>query len=70
MPKLSYDTPGGITVTRLESGIPFHKGLKGLLHKLDRYRGIYLSSGYEYPERYSALGIRTGVNYVMYSMTH
>ena len=24
----------------------------------------------EYPERYSALGIRTGVNYVMYSMTH
>jgi anthranilate synthase len=53
MPKLSYDTPGGITVTRSESGIPFHKGLKRLLHKLDRYRGIYLSSGYEYPERYS-----------------
>jgi anthranilate synthase len=53
MPKLSYDTPGGITVTRTESGIPFHKGLKGLLRKLDRYRGIYLSSGYEYPERYS-----------------
>ncbi len=53
MPKLSYNTPGGITVTRLESGIPFHKGLKRLLHKLDRYRGIYLSSGYEYPERYS-----------------
>jgi hypothetical protein len=24
----------------------------------------------EYPERYSALGIRTGVNYVLYSMTH
>ena len=53
MPKLSYNTPGGITVTRLESGIPYQKGLKRLLHKLDRYRGIYLSSGYEYPERYS-----------------
>ena len=53
MPRLSYTTPGGITVTRLESTIPFEKGLKGLLHKLDRYRGIYLSSGYEYPERYS-----------------
>ena len=53
MPKLSYNTPGGITVTRLESAIPYHKGLKRLLHKLDRYRGIYLSSGYEYPERYS-----------------
>jgi len=24
----------------------------------------------EYPERYSALGIRTGVNYVIYAMTH
>ena len=24
----------------------------------------------DYPERYSALGIRTGVNYVIYSMTH
>jgi len=33
--------------------MPYKKGLKHLLHKLDRYRGIYLSSGYEYPERYS-----------------
>jgi hypothetical protein len=24
----------------------------------------------EYPEKYSALGIRLGVNYVVYSMTH
>jgi hypothetical protein len=24
----------------------------------------------EYPERYSALGIRIGVNYVVYSLTH
>jgi len=23
-----------------------------------------------YPEKYSALGIRTGVNYIVYSMTH
>ncbi len=53
MPKLSYETPHGITVTRSRSGISYHKGLKRLLHKLDRYRGIYLSSGYEYPERYS-----------------
>ena len=53
MPKLSYTTPSGIVVTRSASVLPFHKGLKPLLHKLDRYRGIYLSSGYEYPERYS-----------------
>ena len=24
----------------------------------------------EYPEKYSALGIRIGLNYVMYAMTH
>src|SRR5271156_2453203 len=53
MPKLSYTTPGGITVSRLTSTSPFKKGLGHLLNKLDRYRGIYLSSGYEYPERYS-----------------
>jgi anthranilate synthase len=53
MAKLTYTTPGGINVTRLTSAIPFKKGLGHLLHKLDRYRGIYLSSGYEYPERYS-----------------
>ena len=23
-----------------------------------------------YPEKYSALGIRTGVNYIVYAMTH
>src|SRR5712692_1149560 len=53
MPNLSYTTPSGITVTRSASAIPFKKGLGHLLHKLDRFRGIYLSSGYEYPERYS-----------------
>ncbi len=53
MSKFSYTTRSGITVTRTTSVIPYKKGLKPLLHKLDRYRGIYLSSGYEYPERYS-----------------
>jgi anthranilate synthase len=53
MPKLSYTTPSGITVTRSDSQTDYKKGLKHLLHKLDRFRGIYLSSGYEYPERYS-----------------
>ena len=53
MAALRYTTPGGINVTRLTSAIPFKKGLGHLLNKLDRYRGIYLSSGYEYPERYS-----------------
>jgi anthranilate synthase len=53
MPKLTYTTRSGISVTRIESRLAYKKGLKHLLHKLDRHRGIYLSSGYEYPERYS-----------------
>jgi len=53
MPKASYTTGSGIVITRTVSTSPYQKGLKHLLHKLDRYRGIYLSSGYEYPERYS-----------------
>src|SRR5579872_3926301 len=49
----SYTTPGGIVVDRTLSKVPYQKGLKTLLRKLDTQRGIYLSSGYEYPERYS-----------------
>ncbi len=53
MPQLQYSSRSGIEVTRRVSRLPFEKGLEQLLHKLDRQRGIYLSSGYEYPERYS-----------------
>jgi anthranilate synthase len=49
----SYSTPGGIAVTRSISNIAYSRGLSGLLHKLDTQRGVYFSSGYEYPERYS-----------------
>ncbi len=49
----SYLTPGGISVTRTISKVPYARGLSGLLRKLDTQRGLYLSSGYEYPERYS-----------------
>jgi len=49
----SYSTPSGILVERTFSKVAYEKGLRGLLHKLDTQRGIYLSSGYEYPERYS-----------------
>jgi anthranilate synthase len=53
MRELRYTTRSGIAVTRTVSKIPYRRGLKPLLRQLDRYRGIYLSSGYEYPERYS-----------------
>ena len=53
MPQLRYTTPHGITVTRTHSKIPYSKGLGHVLKQLDQKRGVYLSSGYEYPERYS-----------------
>src|SRR5262245_62397164 len=48
-----YTTPHGIQVTRTLSRAGYRRGLKHLLRDLDRHRGIYLSSGYEYPGRYS-----------------
>src|SRR5581483_7946339 len=48
-----YTTPHGIEVTRSSSRTNFRKGLVHLLRDLDQHRGIYLSSGYEYPGRYS-----------------
>lgn len=53
MAVLSYPSQSGITVTRTSSSVPYKRGLSNLLTKLDRERGIYLSSGYEYPGRYS-----------------
>jgi anthranilate synthase len=53
MRELRYTTRNGIAVTRTVSKVPYRKGLKHLLRELDTYRGFYLSSGYEYPGRYS-----------------
>src|ERR1022692_1349953 len=48
-----YTTPHGIVVSRTVSRASFRKGLKHLTRELDHHRGIYLSSGYEFPGRYS-----------------
>src|SRR5215469_12350880 len=53
MREYRYRTPHGIEVTRTATKADFRKSLKHLLRDLDRHRGIYLSSGYEYPGRYS-----------------
>ena len=53
MRTLQYSTPHGITVTRTGSKASYRKGLRHLLRELDTCRGIYLSSGYEFPGRYS-----------------
>src|SRR5215472_15977283 len=49
----TYTSPSGIAVERTYSTVPYLRGLESLLHKLETQRGIYLSSGYEYPGRYS-----------------
>lgn len=49
----TLETPSGIRVFRSASRTSFAKGLHHLLEKLNSRAGIYLSSGYEYPERYS-----------------
>ena len=53
MRTLRYQTQSGIAVSRTLSKAPYRRGLQPLLRKLDRFRGFYLSSGYEYPGRYS-----------------
>ncbi|HEX3876740.1 MAG TPA: anthranilate synthase component I [Bryobacteraceae bacterium] len=53
MREYSHTTPHGIEVSRTLSKVNYAKGLRHLLRELDRRRGIYFSSGYEYPGRYS-----------------
>jgi anthranilate synthase len=53
MPALQYQSGSGITVTRKTSKLPYAKGLTKWLRELDKKRGVYLSSGYEFPGRYS-----------------
>ena len=53
MREYHYTTPHAIEVTRTVSRASYRRGLKHMLRELDHHRGIYLSSGYEYPGRYS-----------------
>jgi anthranilate synthase len=53
MREVSYHTPHGIQVSRVTTKLPYRKGFGRFLRELDEYRGIYLSSGYEFPGRYS-----------------
>jgi anthranilate synthase len=53
MPALVSQSRSGIVVTRRTTKLPYAKGLTKWLRELDKKRGVYLSSGYEYPGRYS-----------------
>lgn len=54
MPILRYATKSGVSVVRSQDdAASYTVGLQHVLNDLDRYRGFYLASGYEYPGRYS-----------------
>ena len=53
MREYTYTTPHGIVVSRAVTKVNYARGLRHLVRELDRRRGIYFSSGYEYPGRYS-----------------
>jgi anthranilate synthase len=57
MPQDRFETRSGISVLRTVSTVAYEQGLEHLLAQLDSRRGIYLSSGYEYPGRYSRYDI-------------
>jgi anthranilate synthase len=54
MREVRYRTPSGIEVSRVTSALQYRHRLHRFLRELDKYRGVYLSSGYEYPGRYDA----------------
>jgi anthranilate synthase len=53
MSAFEYTSRSGIQITRKTAKLPYSKGLAKWLRELDKKRGAYLSSGYEYPGRYS-----------------
>ncbi|PTM92697.1 anthranilate synthase [Mycoplana dimorpha] len=49
----SYETRGGITVTRRRREADYANAISGYVDKLDERRGAVFSSNYEYPGRYT-----------------
>lgn len=53
MPAYDYPTRGGIAVRRTTDEIAYPGDVAGLAARLDERRGVLLSSGYEFPGRYT-----------------
>ncbi|QRM33176.1 anthranilate synthase [Microvirga sp. VF16] len=50
---ITYETRGGITVTRERREVPYVDAVSSYVDKLDERRGAVFSSNYEYPGRYT-----------------
>ncbi|MBT9383107.1 anthranilate synthase [Pseudooceanicola sp. CBS1P-1] len=53
MTDLTFQTKGGVTVSRRELPATYLTDTQKLAEKLDSHRGVLLSSNYEYPGRYT-----------------
>ncbi len=51
----SYQTRGGLTVHKQVVELPYGQGIATLAYRLDRQRGVLLSSSFEFPGRYTRL---------------
>ena len=50
---MTYETRGGITVTKSASTVCFATSSQALVARLDTQKGVFLASNYEYPGRYN-----------------
>ena len=50
---MRFRSRSGITVARREVELDYSAGIGGLIDRLDTERGVFLSSGIEFPDRYS-----------------
>jgi anthranilate synthase len=57
MDTLDYTTAGGLRVMRQDSPLSAADSLEALARRLDRQRGLWLASSYEYPGRYKRYDI-------------
>lgn len=53
VPALNYTTASGLNVTRTAKPVTAETAIGELVRQLDTQRGVLLSSGYEYPGRYT-----------------
>ncbi|QQM31188.1 anthranilate synthase [Martelella lutilitoris] len=49
----SYETKGGVTITRTRRFVPYGDSVSSYIDRLDERRGAVFSSNYEYPGRYT-----------------
>ena len=55
--KTSYNTGGGLKITRNVSQLPYAAGISNIINSLDQSLGVILASNFEYPGKYTRFDI-------------